>query len=356
MAKRIILSDLHFGDTACSLRLKAVTGGFRDFLRTNGPIEEIIFNGDILDANISSLTTAIEGKGRGEWPHQIGFRAWLSYVLKDGPDVGRIVYIPGNHDYIIWNILSTNRAFVDPISKGEVPKNLPLMEDVFEDPFIKGVAPEGFRERFSVIYPDYLFDLSGRSVLVTHGHYLDKKQTLFKNLNKYVDEAGGSKKKAVRSFFIATAQYQATANIVSYKDFTRKNVDYLHKTISGAVDNVRDAAGSLKRFFTGELRGHPIDSQMLRAIDMYLKYFSEESPDIFIFGHTHKADRRNTSSIRRTRLINKDIDVWNEGGFIEDKDEGRAGNFIMTDDAMSEGKDITLYQVALNGTIEVQKI
>ncbi len=79
MVVRVIFSDLHFGDSTCSLRLKPVTDGLKKLLSENGPIDEIIFAGDILDANISSLTVAIEGKERAKWPKQIGFRQWGNY-------------------------------------------------------------------------------------------------------------------------------------------------------------------------------------------------------------------------------------------------------------------------------------
>lgn len=207
MAVRVIFSDLHFGDPLCSLRRKVVTQGLRSFLQGLGRIDEIILAGDILDANISSLTRAIEGlKGTGAWPKQLGFRAWLSYLLEDGGvDVGRIIYIPGNHDYIVWNILSTDKAFVQPISNGQVPTELPLMEAVFSKPFIRGVAPFSMQDKFSVIYPDYEFNLAGQSVLVTHGHYLDELQTLMKNLTELVRKEGGNEARAVRKFFIGTA-------------------------------------------------------------------------------------------------------------------------------------------------------
>ena len=100
MAVRVILSDLHFGDRKCSLRREAVSKGFRKFLLGLGRIKEVILAGDILDANIASLTQAIEGvRGSGTWPRRIGFRKWLSFTFGGrGVPVGRIVYVPGNHD------------------------------------------------------------------------------------------------------------------------------------------------------------------------------------------------------------------------------------------------------------------
>jgi UDP-2,3-diacylglucosamine pyrophosphatase LpxH len=349
MAKRVIFSDLHFGDPDCSLSNQPVATGLQSFLWNLGPVEDLILAGDILDANISSLTRAIEGKkGPSTWPKQIGLRHWLAQLFEGNKfDVKRIVYIPGNHDYIIWNILSTNQVFVDPISQGKVPTNLPLTEGNFPHPFIRGVAPEEVRDRFSVVYPDYEFELKGRSVLVTHGHYLDEHQTLFKNLAELIRKEKGNKKQAVRKFFIGTAQYQAVANAVSYLKGTREFVEKTYKSISSIFDAI------------GKLRNKPIDANMLRAIEMYLCYFRDEQPDVFIFGHTHEAGRTNTSvlgSDKAKRLILKDIDVWNDGSFLYSGSKRLAGTFVVTDDSPQTGGPIKLLQVDSEGTVAQKNV
>jgi hypothetical protein len=61
MAKRLIFSDIHFGDPSCSLSNKSVAEGLRSFLWDLSEVQDLILAGDILDANISSLTRAIEG-------------------------------------------------------------------------------------------------------------------------------------------------------------------------------------------------------------------------------------------------------------------------------------------------------
>ncbi len=344
MAVRVILSDLHFGDRKCSLRREAVSKGFRKFLRGLGLIKEVILAGDILDANIASLTQAIEGvRGSGTWPRRIGFRKWLSFTFGGrGVPVGRIVYVPGNHDYIIWNILATNRAFVEPISKGQIPKNLPLLAGEFKEPFIRGVAPGNMRDRFVVVYPDYLYTIGKKRVLVTHGHYLDEKQTLLRRLDDLVREAGGNEAKAVRKFIIGTAQYQMVANAISILRDSREFVDKVHKTLGGFID------------YVSKLHNKPIDSGLLEAIEMYLLYFSRKRPDAFIFGHTHKAARTTTAAFRRgknRRRIAKIIEVWNSGCFIEDTREKVAGTFIVTDDRAGDGDSIRLYELDLKGNI-----
>ncbi len=286
MAKRLIFSDLHFGDTQCSFSKEAVTVGLRKFLRGLGHVEELILAGDILDANISSLMIAIEGKkGKKAWPRQIGFRKWLYFIFERSKfTVDRIVYVPGNHDYVVWNILSTNKAFVEPISRGQIPGDLPLMESTFAHPFIRGLSPKKFQDKFMAIYPDYEFNLGKRKALVTHGHYLDETQTLFRNLKKLVKQEG-NERKPVKKFFKLTAQYQTAANAVSYVKESREFVEKAYKSISKLINTVN---------FIGKLRHKAIDLSMLKAIEMYLLYFRNRRPDVFIFGHTHEAGRSNT--------------------------------------------------------------
>jgi predicted phosphodiesterase len=348
MAKRLIFSDLHFGDPLCSFRKEVVTTGLRQFLGGLGPVKELILAGDILDANISTLTRAIEGmKGPGTWPRQMGFRAWLDFLFAGNEfKVDQIIYLPGNHDYIIWNILSTDRVFVQPISTGKIPGKLPLMTDEFSEPFIRGVAPEKMRNNFVVRYPDHEFRLGRRQVLVTHGHYLDEQQTLFKNLEELISEEGGDAAKAIKKFFILTAQYQVVANAVSFMKGSREFVHLAYKTLSNLFDKIN---------IIGKLRNQPINKAMLRAIEMYLLYFSKKHPDVFIFGHTHEAGLSSTKVLEKRggkRLLDKLVEVWNIGSFIENPEKNLAGSFILTDDEAAANGKITLYEINLTGNVQ----
>jgi hypothetical protein len=96
MAKQIVFSDLHFGSPTCSLRKETINKKLLAFLREQGEIGQLILAGDILDANISSLTQAIEGR-KDSGPHErFGFRKWLAYLFEqDSLDVEEIVYVPG---------------------------------------------------------------------------------------------------------------------------------------------------------------------------------------------------------------------------------------------------------------------
>jgi predicted phosphodiesterase len=200
-----------------------------------------------------------------------------------------------------------------------------------------------------VVYPDYEFRSSRRKILVTHGHYLDHQQTLFKDLQELIKKEG-SEAKAVRKFFIATAQYQTVAHAVSYMKEMREFVDRIHK-IAGSL---------LKKIdLIGRLRNQPINKRMVRAIEMYLAYFSKKQPDVFIFGHTHQAGRRSAYALLRKsqeRLLHRNIEIWNAGCFIENRQENRAGSFILLDDTPGTQEAITLYEVDLTGGVHQKSL
>ena len=123
---------------------------------------------------------------------------------------------------------------------------------------------------------------------------------------------------------------------------TRHFVEVTYKTISSIFDAI------------GKLRDKPIDENMLKAIEMYLYYFRDKQPDVFVFGHTHKAGHSNTNTLGSggaKRLIPKDIEVWNDGSFLGKGSKGRAGTFILTEDNPAAGKPIRILEVNSKGLV-----
>lgn len=353
MTRRVIFSDLHFGDEACSLRYRKVAESVRAYLRTLGHVDELILAGDILDANISSFTRAMFGVDAGSsagpdaWPKQIGLKSWLAHLLagdelegdpREGArlTVGRILYLPGNHDYKVWDLIATQENFCKPIAAGTRPSpgTLPLMEGAFSDTFVSGLVPEAYRDRVTVKYPDHLFDVGEQQVLVTHGHYLDKKQTRGRTIQQARKKTAGDLAAARRLFFQQTAQYQSAANAVSYLVSTREKVDWLHKKLGKAL--------GLTFGWTG---GPPIDRERVNAVAHYLHYYRGLAPDVFIFGHTHEADHQRSAGYRGSaveKLLGKDLDLWNSGCFLGDSSKDPVGSFVVIDDSEPAGQRFRL--------------
>src|SRR5216684_3852522 len=74
----LVLSDMHFGTPESSINDARYNEALVAHIVARGPWKEIIFTGDLLDVNLSTLTRAIEG---GTWPGLgvplLGFRGFL---------------------------------------------------------------------------------------------------------------------------------------------------------------------------------------------------------------------------------------------------------------------------------------
>lgn len=317
---RVILSDLHLGDPQSTLNLSPVRQGLRHWLCDLGDVQELILAGDILEGNFGSLDTAIEGSA-----DVMGFRGWLADLLADGRfRPRRIVFIPGNHDYAIWHLLSTQRAFMRPLDEGRTLPRAPLRWAEFENPFLAGVAPEPYRDRFVVCYPDHRFGSRGQLFLVTHGHYFDDSQSLRRNLKAIIRAERGNVRAAVRRFFVSSAMYQSLAGSVSYVPWRKSLVGRTYGGIASVVSSV------------GLLRGMPIDAQMLEAMEYYLAYYYHRpvSPDVLVFGHTHRPARARSGDFGRTRarrIVEKEFTIYNVGSFVQGRSSKCMGTFLVVD-------------------------
>ena len=357
MSVKVVCSDMHFGDKECSLYSEKISRALWEHWAGLGKIDEMILAGDILDANLSSLTMAIEGKkSHAAWPRQIGFQGWLDKMFDiGGVSVNSIVYIPGNHDYVIFDFLATQKAFIEPLSEGQpIMEGLPITRGVFEKPFIRGVAPPEMRDRFFVVYPDHDFKTCGQNVLVTHGHYLDDKQALFRGLKNWIEGAGGNEKEAVRKFFIASAQYQALARTAAYKKEHREIIEGVYKPVDRFLSSLEKAFD-----YIGKLRNCPIDNHILAAIEMYVRYLRKPDtkvPAVFIFGHTHEAGRASTWDRRvplSKRVVQEEIKVINVGSFL--KNSKTAGSYLVINDQAEKDSCFTLYEINNKGVIKEMK-
>jgi hypothetical protein len=205
MTKIAILSDIHFGDPMCSLAAvddsgnRIVGPAYPKFKEAVGSdLDYLVLVGDILDFSVASYDEAyLAAKPFFE---KIASDGTLKYL--DGKPATPIVYIPGNHDYDIWNQIEYEVNFIRPMHAGKAPRSfhwaVPGVFDlrkntthsIFELPQIskrdgdieygglfldklttKNNEGEGFP--FYIAYPNvYLFtdDFCG---LITHGQYLE---------------------------------------------------------------------------------------------------------------------------------------------------------------------------------------
>jgi UDP-2,3-diacylglucosamine pyrophosphatase LpxH len=367
-ASYLVLSDMHFGTIESSINELRYRDPLIRHIVANAPWQEIIFTGDLLDVNLSTLTRAIEG---GTWPGLpaplFGFREFI-YTLdarmrESTPprtlrDVTRQwVYVPGNHDYKIWDLLATRMIFEDviasgrPIDRGSTP--LKKYRWVGDQSFFAGIF-QPYRAASDVIveYPNHeiAFKQDQESMVLTHGHYLDPVQTRGNGLSDQLQSAKDPMEveQLVRKIFIETAQFQTMANAVSFTKGFRNFFKELARP-DGWKNKLRklwkQTGEWLTRAFfpTETLRGRPLSSAQLLNIECYLERFCgyTKVPRWFVFGHTHR------QGIWKTNRLG--IEAYNAGSCY--LDQGMAITFATVRTDVEDRPKIELMGVDLKGVM-----
>ncbi len=190
--KLAITSDTHLGDPYCSLvewngndyregpkykEFKEAAGTGNDYL---------ILLGDILDFSVTSYENA----------YRAG-KVFFTLIQKD-KIADQIIYVPGNHDYDIWNIVENEVNIIHQIKNGRIPRKfrtaVPGILDDRTNTDTPGLTLPGVGKRsdgsytygglfldhitdepshFIFCYPNLYLATDEGTILMTHGHYLD---------------------------------------------------------------------------------------------------------------------------------------------------------------------------------------
>lgn len=330
----LVLSDMHFGTPASSINQHEYRQALVAYIVSRAPWEEIIFTGDLLDVNLSTLTRAIEGHDSAT-NGSCGFRQFLQELDEASRDrrpsaslddvATRWIYIPGNHDYKIWDLLATKANCEDVLGSGARldARKMPLARGAWPngESFFAGIfKPFGAQSRVSVEYPDHEVTIGGDTMVFTHGHYLDASQTRGHDLTDNLRNAtqADASRATVRTIVVETAQYQTVANAVSFTPATRRFVNDLVGP-DGLLNKfhqigIRIVAWLARRLFArgGALRDKPLSKRQLDNIETYLGAFREGAPlpRWFVFGHTHRQGH--------DRTPRRNIEVYNAGSCYPD--------------------------------------
>jgi len=276
-----VLSDAHFGDRSSWLETPSVHAGVVDLLKQRSDVSVLVLLGDTLDLNFGSLTTAIEGRLRGTM-RRPGFRAFMAAVCQS-TSVRKIIYIPGNHDYMIWDWEARQRNVLEPLGAGHPLSGTMLQGGMFSDPFLAGVLPEGHRENMMIVFPHLVLKLSENRVVLTHGHVLDRIQNGGVKLASIADTA--DRRVFFRRLSIASAQYQMFAHTIAVRRSTRRGTHTWYHRITGLHDRLSELR---ERIFG--LRNKAPSQKILRDIGLYVTHVVGLSDaHAFVFGHTHLA-------------------------------------------------------------------
>ena len=202
-----VLSDTHFGDDLCTLVRPASDGGpaepgpgYIALRRAVGHLDYLVLLGDVIDLSVASYEDAYGAA-----------KVFFTALQRDGL-AREILYVPGNHDFDIWNVVEHQVNVINQLKQGALPRPfkraVPGVIDARERRprlrlpgvparpewhsartdygglFLDNITlspPEGDSRRgtgerlvFNFAYPNlYLVTEEGESVLLTHGHYFE---------------------------------------------------------------------------------------------------------------------------------------------------------------------------------------
>jgi hypothetical protein len=199
-----VLSDTHFGDDLCTLVRPGPGGGppepgkgYAALRRAVGRVDYLVLLGDIIDFSVASYQDAYRDA-----------KAFFTALQRDA-FARELVYVPGNHDFDIWNVVEHQVNVINQLKQGQLPRPFKravpgvidarepqprlYLPDVPAHPgwhyarndygglFLDHITlrpgerrGSGERLTFDFAYPNlYLVTEEGETVLLTHGHYFE---------------------------------------------------------------------------------------------------------------------------------------------------------------------------------------
>jgi UDP-2,3-diacylglucosamine pyrophosphatase LpxH len=201
-----VVSDTHLGDDLCTLVRPGPDGGpaepgpgYAALRRAVGHVDYLVLLGDVIDLSVASDEDAYGAA-----------KVFFTALQRDGL-ARELVYVPGNHDFDIWNVVEQQVSVINQLKQGALPRpfrravpgvidfreneprlRLPdvaarpewhaartdygglFLDHITLGPPVGGGRGTGERLVFDFAYPNlYLVTEEGESVLLTHGHYFE---------------------------------------------------------------------------------------------------------------------------------------------------------------------------------------
>lgn len=330
----LVFSDLHFGDPRSRLHRTTTLEEIRGFARDHRPIRRLILLGDILDLQMANWSLAIEGiPERGSGHRSPGFRRFLNDVVREA-HIHHVHYVPGNHDYRVFDYLSVDRYLMAKLATGKRLDGRLNFYRTFRRPFLRGLL-EVENVGFDVVYPHLELRFGDRLFVLAHGHMLDASQGLGVDVRKALVKVDPKDEQAVararHNFFRRVGLYQ------SIVDGGAVNQQVRHGLYRRAVQAVH-AVATLGDITRSGARGRAIDRGLKLNILTYVSHCCRaRTVDAFVFGHTHRAGRTTID-----RPPESPLHVWNCGTFLEEEQKkGPTGTFLL----VSGKKDVPVEEL-----------
>lgn len=269
----VVISDIHFGNDYSSLSDPSNRRKLIDCVRYLGDVDEVVLLGDLFDFWTTSLADALEES-----------RDFLGALFRLD-NVGRVVYVPGNHDHRIVRLYHDEQTCMAlrAGSFDSVPLTIPLVDDC---PALESLMPDDARVPLYMVYPWYETSVRGMSVLLTHGHLLGfferslwrpKRRFLNAFLLKRNPSVGLDDMEAFLSpYYEMLSLSTAVPGVVDgrYR---------FYRIVSGTAK----ALGFEREYRVSSFRDTTVEQNAVE-IEALLDHFYEVKPDCFVYGHTHR--------------------------------------------------------------------
>ncbi|MGB9596331.1 MAG: metallophosphoesterase [Candidatus Poribacteria bacterium] len=331
--KAVALSDLHLGDTESLLyqdskdkeniiditidkiaQLPDPKDGEK------GNIDELILMGDIADLSEAKPKIAYDN-----------LRIFLNKLLNK-VNIGKIVYVVGNHDHHLW------------VELAEYSQKKKYSDCTKTNIIIQKEDTDFFKERFKDInanisfsYPNYIIQIDDpcATFFFHHGHFLS--ETVIEGMvnKERVKDLEDLENRATRDIELVWWYLKKLDPIKErfYDLIVRKAEYFFQKKSSRGTTFVEDSK--------------PIaDDYMLKTTAWYLVKVCginlRQNEDFhLIFGHTHQGGRLLRDD-RTLRIQGRFITVWNTGGWIVPTDIWSPDAYIFYIEERNENGKISL--------------
>ncbi len=306
-----VLSDFHFGDASALLTREHLAGALFAELEQAGDIDMLVLLGDVWDLWSAGFSAAAAAGA----PFFRALGAWGA--------PGECVLVAGNHDHHLWTAGEDRRARQE--------SGWEEVEGISVDIAPRRRAGEGLcllkEIPLWMHYPFLSIEVSGRTVLLMHGHHLD----FFS-----------------RSFWWAKTAWLARGLLGSTRCVALSDIDRLNKPFfellaqTARVPELRAweyRFYAVLRFFARLLRfqarsgGSPrrltsVEQNRAEATELLRDVLPGYIPDVFVFGHTHRAGFASAGVGGRQVLL------ANSGCWVEGSSDETDMTYLLIDDSM----------------------
>lgn len=380
----VALSDIHLGMDIGYLYAKEPNNpkyvknraALLDLLKSLGPQEELILNGDVLDLSLAGHDEIIRD-----------LKALFALISETGP-YERIVYIPGNHDHHFWRELGEEVYIDGKISQGQEPPGHKIYPYCFVDERFSCIDPnlpckivltylwpkDKPMPEIAVKYPHHLAKITSSDgkehyYLFTHGHFLED---MFKPVNYLIEPARIDELEAFNNLWLEAVDYdlghagrlsERVRQLVSdynkggkgARETIKKIRNELYKNLkeklklkwpktwllkwilclfSNNIPLEEKKSGLFKVAINEKLKESIVDYIRKYILQRYVKGKKMEyhlrvdedipTPFTFVFGHTHRPVRGDAVKEAKVVIDGENYPLANTGGWLRTDGTGAA--------------------------------